>query len=127
MHPSKTIFQNIKEQVLDRNRLLFNEPRFILNDELSETSTYFSLLKIIAEGNHKIGNIAQVLQMPNNRLTSHLDKLRELDIIERVVPVTETNPAKSRRGLYFIKDNFMRFWFRYVFPFHGELARAARA
>lgn len=121
MHPSKSFLQNIKENVLDKNKLLYSEPRFILNDELTETSTYFSLLQTIAAGNHKIGHISQVLQIPNNRLTAHLDKLRELDLVERRVPVTEKNPSKSRRGLYFIKDHFFRFWFRFVFPFQSEL------
>lgn len=36
-------------------------------------------------------------------------------------PVTEKNPEKSRKGLYFISDNFVRFWFRYVYPYKGEL------
>lgn len=30
-------------------------------------------------------------------------------------------PEKSRKGLYFISDNLIRFWFRYVYPFKGEL------
>lgn len=32
------------------------------------------------------------------------------------MPITEENPAKSKKGLYYIKDNFFNFWFRYVFP-----------
>ncbi|MEO8149361.1 MAG: ATP-binding protein [Bacteroidia bacterium] len=121
MNPSKSLLQNIKEHVLDRNKMLFSEPRYILNDELNETSTYFSLLRVIAAGNHKIGDIATALGIPNNNLTSHLDKLRELDIVERIAPVTEKNPSKSRKGLYIIKDFFFRFWFRYVFPYQGDL------
>ena len=35
--------------------------------------------------------------------------------------MTDKNPEKSRKGLYFISDNFIRFWFRYVYPFKGEL------
>ena len=83
--------------------------------------SYFSILQVIAAGNHKLGDIATALQMQSNRLTAHLDKLRELDLIERVVPVTEINPAKSRKGLYVIKDLYFRFWFRYIFPYQGEL------
>jgi AAA+ ATPase superfamily predicted ATPase len=45
----------------------------------------------------------------------------ELGFIEKRLPLTETNPAKSRKGLYFISDNFMRFWFRYIDPNRGEL------
>ena len=36
-------------------------------------------------------------------------------------PITEKNPEHSRKGLYFVSDNFTRFWFRYVYPYKGEL------
>ena len=39
-----------------------------------------------------------------------------MDIIERQVPVFETRPEKSKKGLYFFKDHFFRFWFAYIFP-----------
>ena len=32
------------------------------------------------------------------------------------MPVTEDNPEKSKRGLYKIKDNYLRFWFAFVYP-----------
>lgn len=39
-----------------------------------------------------------------------------MDIIEREVPITEDTPEKSKRGLYNIKDNFINFWFKFVYP-----------
>lgn len=54
--------------------------------------------------------------MKANILTKYLDMLINLGILERLVPVTEKNPEKSKMGLYFIKDNYFRFWFRYIFP-----------
>jgi AAA+ ATPase superfamily predicted ATPase len=43
------------------------------------------------------------------------------------VPVTETQPHKSRRGIYRIKDNFLRFWFRFVLPNWSQLERGAKS
>lgn len=34
--------------------------------------------------------------------------------VRREVPVTESRPEKSKKGLYRITDPFLRFWFRYV-------------
>jgi AAA+ ATPase superfamily predicted ATPase len=45
-----------------------------------------------------------------------LKTLMNLDILEHEVPVTEEQPEKSKRGLYKIKDNFMLFWFRFIYP-----------
>ena len=43
--------------------------------------------------------------------------------MERLVPVTETQPQKSRRGIYRLKDHYLRFWFRYVHPNRSQLER----
>jgi AAA+ ATPase superfamily predicted ATPase len=116
-----SLMERISENVLDPNGFLYQEPMFILNEELTETTTYFSIMAAISAGEHKVGNIAKKLHIPTNHLTSFLQKLIELDLLERQVPVTEENPAKSKKGLYFIKDHFFRFWFRYVFPYRSYL------
>ncbi len=59
--------------------------------------------------------------MQASQLTAFLKKLMDLDIIEKQVPVTESSPEKSKKGLYFIKDNFLQFWFRFVFPYQSYL------
>jgi hypothetical protein len=82
---------------------------------------YFSIIKAIADGNHKIGKIAGVLEQETPTLTPYLSTLVELGFLEKQTPVTEKNPEKSRKSLYFIADNFIRFWFRYVYPYKGEL------
>lgn len=115
------LLAQIEANVLDRYGLLYHEPRFILSEEVTETTTYFSLLKTIAQGEHRLGKIAGRLQTPASRLSKYLSTLAELDLVERRVPVTETQPDKSKRGRYTITDPFFRFWFRYVFPNQGDL------
>ncbi|WP_297454574.1 ATP-binding protein [Persephonella sp.] len=117
----KNIFENIKDNILDKNSFLYEEPKFVLKDEVKEPITYFSILQIIAQGEHKIGKIASRLGIQTQNLTSFIEKLIDLEVIKREVPVTEENPAKSKKGLYFIKDNFFNFWFRYVFPYQSYL------
>ena len=114
-NPQKNVFENIKEHILEKKGYLYAEPRFILSEEVSETTTYFSILKTIASGRHKMGNIASRLMTSTQNLTGYFNMLIDLGILERRVPVTEAMPEKSKMGLYFIKDNFFRFWFRYVF------------
>lgn len=115
------IFESIERAVLDRNAFLYEEPRFLLQNEVNEPMTYFSILETIAHGEHKIGNIAGKLNKNVQNITSFMSKLMELDIIYKDVPITETNPSKSKKGLYFIKDNFFRFWFLYVLPYKSQL------
>ncbi|HHG75514.1 MAG TPA: ATP-binding protein [Persephonella sp.] len=117
----KNVFTNIRENILNKNSFLYEEPKFVLKDEVRDPVTYFSILQVISQGEHKIGKIASKLGIQTKNLTSFVEKLIELEVIERQVPVTERNPSKSKKGLYFIKDNFFNFWFRYVFPYQSYL------
>lgn len=56
------------------------------------------------------------MEVKSTNLTKYLKTLMDLDILERRVPVTEENPEKSKRGLYKIKDNYLRFWFAFIYP-----------
>ncbi len=83
--------------------------------------TYFSIIHTIAKGNHKLSKIASSLEMASTSLSPYLKILIELNLLEKRVPVTEKNPDKSRKGLYFIADNFIEFWFKFVYPYKSEL------
>ena len=113
--------EQIKDAVLSKNGFLYEEPFFLLKSESMTAVNYFSIIKAIADGNHKIGKIAGVLGIESSKLTPYLSTLSDLGFVEKRTPVTEKNPEKSRKGLYFIADNFIRFWFKYVYPYKGEL------
>lgn len=115
------LFKQIEEEVLSKNGFLYDEPDFILKDEVSSAVNYFSIIRIISDGNHKLGKIAGALGIQTSGLTPYLSTLIELGLVKKETPATEKNSEKSRRGLYFISDNFMRFWFKYVYPYKGEL------
>lgn len=110
------IYQAIEHSVLNRSSFLYDEPRFLLQQEVSEVGSYFSVIRTIAAGNRKLSAISANLEVKATSLTKYLSTLIDLDILEREVPVTEDNPEKSKRGLYRIKDNYIRFWFRFIYP-----------
>ncbi len=110
------IYRSIEACVLDQSGYLYDEPHFLLQQEVSEVGSYFSLIKAIAAGNRKLSSISKVLEVKATSLTKYLKTLIDLDILEREVPVTEDNPEKSKRGLYKIKDNHIRFWFAFIYP-----------
>ena len=110
------IYAAIQKSVLNRTGYLYDEPYFLLRQEVTEVGSYFSIIKAIAAGNSKLSAIASVTEIKATSLTKYLKTLSDLDIIEREVPVTENNPEKSKKGLYKIKDNYLRFWFAFVYP-----------
>ena len=116
-----SVLDGIQACVLNRSGYLYDEPHFLLQQEVSEIGSYFSLIRVIASGKSKLSEIAGALELKSTSLTKYLKTLIDLDILEREVPVTEENPEKSKKGLYRIKDNYIRFWFAFVYPNMGFL------
>lgn len=115
-NPGKSIWQNIMEQIIPVDRFLHNEVRFLLMQELRTPQNYFAIMRAISRGKVKINEIVQSTQLDRGIVGKYLNNLIELRIIERRVPANE-NPLKSRKGIYVIKDNFFRFWFRFIYPY----------
>ena len=113
---SKDIYTAIQKCVLNRSGYLYDEPHFLLQQEVSEVGSYFSIIRAIAAGNRKLSEISSLLEIKATSLTKYLKTLIDLDILEREVPITEENLEKSKKGLYKIKDNYLRFWFAFVYP-----------
>jgi len=104
------------EMVLEPNGNLYQEPDFLVQEELREPGVYFSILRSLASGHTKPNQISQDAGVVHSSVNKYLDTLRKMHIVEKKIPITEKNPERSTKGLYFIKDNFLKFWFRYVFP-----------
>ena len=113
---NEDIYSAINTCVLNRSGYLYEEPYFLLQQEVNEIGSYFSIIRAIAAGNSKLSAIASMLEIKATSLTKYLKTLIDLDVIEREVPVTENNPQRSKKGLYKIKDNYLRFWFAFVYP-----------
>ena len=115
------LIDQIRSIVLSKNGFLYEEPNFLLRDEVQTPINYFSIIRVIADGNHKLSKICGVLEQESPSISPYLATLSELGFVVKDTPITEKNPEHSRKGLYFVSDNFTRFWFRYVYPYKGEL------
>lgn len=117
----RDVFSNVKEKILKKGELLYEEPEFILREELREPTNYFSIIKAISFGKTRINEISQISYLPVVKIPRYLGVLERLNILKREVPITERNPARSKKGLYKIQDNLFRFWFRYVYPNKSDI------
>jgi AAA+ ATPase superfamily predicted ATPase len=116
------IFTNIRKHILEVQGLLYQEPRLLLLEELREPRNYFSILRAIAQGSTRLNEIAQKAGVGDSSVTArYLDILQQMRLIYRSVPATESQPEKSKKGIYHISDFFLRFWFRYVHSYQNAL------
>lgn len=114
-----TLRKLVCNSVLDSRSPLFNDPRLVLERELREPATYFSLLEELARGEAGIDHLAETLRTDSQSLTSYLRTLTEMRLITPHRPAGA--PATGRKRKYRLDDGFIRFWFRFVFPHQEDL------
>jgi AAA+ ATPase superfamily predicted ATPase len=109
----KNIDDTIKK-IISKQSFLLREPEFILREEVNEPRLFISILHAISIGKTSVGEITNQTGLDRGIVGKYISVLIDLDLIIREVPVTES--WKSRKGNYYIKDNFFNFWFRFIYP-----------
>jgi hypothetical protein len=109
------ISEIIRELFLEPNALLREEGRQLLIEAFGkENPAYFSILDAIARGHTQLSNVAGQAGIAVTSASKYLDDLVSIyQIVERRQPVPSDGPRKN--GRYYLNDNFLTFWFRYVF------------
>lgn len=110
----KDIFDNITETILKKERFLYEEPEFLLRQELREPKNYLEILKAISAGKSKLSDISDEVHIPTNILTKYINSLLTLELIKKEFPVGEKE--LRRHSIYEFKDNFLRFYFTFIYP-----------
>jgi len=108
--------ENLLREVLRPEGYLFDEVHYLLHTELTNPSTYNSILAAVASGAERVGDVALAVGVDSPTANKYLHVLRELRLVEREVPLTDPDPLRSRRGIYRIADRFVAFHFRHVQP-----------
>jgi hypothetical protein len=118
--PDQSLDSNVQQGILSERGLLYSEPEFLLRTELRQPNTYFSILRALAHGRRTPNEIAGMAGVESGSLSTYLQKLRRLRLVERHIPVTES-PTASKRGRYRIAAPLFRFWFRFVYGNQDQL------
>ncbi len=114
---------NLRERYLRPDSLLYMDAPFILREELPDPRNYFAIMEAVARGRTTLGEIISDTGLPRGTVGKYLSVLRDLGLVRREVPVTES--WKSRRGRYRLSDPYLSFWFRFVHP-NSDLIEAGR-
>ncbi len=106
--------------VCRQDSYFLTEGKDLLNQEFSgEFSTYFSILQLIAMGKTKRSEIDSTLHKDTGTYLQNLEGRYEL--ISRMKPLLARQNGKVTA--YEIRDNFLRFWFRFIYPYQSLIER----
>ena len=114
----KTPEREITENFLNPNSFLFREMKQILSEELREEETYLQILEAISSGKNRVVEIANYSYMNAKDVSSYLNILMNIGFVKREYSLLE---KRKRKGIYTLKDNYAKFWFRFVSRFFSEI------
>ncbi len=117
----QSVKENIKTVILNKNSGLIHAPWQLLKQELREPAVYNTILYYLAQGNRKLNNLHARTGFSRAKISVYLKNLIQLDIVEKLVPLGDKGRENAQKGLYRIKDNFLSFWYHFVFPNLSEL------
>lgn len=106
--------------VCRQDSYFLTEGRDLLNQEFTDDSTtYFSILQLIASGMTRRADIDGTMQRDMGTFLSNLEK--NYNLIARLKPMLAK--PNSKTTAYEISDPFLRFWFRFVCPYQALIER----
>ena len=104
--------EKFKALLIERE-FLWEEGEYLLKEEFGkEYNSYYSILSAIAKGRCAMNEIEQHTGI--KEVGAYLANLEETySLIERKLPITRRS-TKERNGRYYLRDNFLHFWFHFI-------------
>ena len=111
MDENLSVEDNIKNNFLEPNAYLFEEPANLIKQECRDPAQYNSIIKAIATGASKMSEICSKTGIDTALATSYLGKLISLGIVRKEKPFGSGN---TRKTIYVLEDSMFRFWYRFI-------------
>lgn len=119
---SKASFkENICNLILAQDGALFTEAEDVISSELRELSVYSTILGTIARGQDKLNDLFHETGFSRAKISVYMKNLAQFDIVEKVISFETGGWENAKKGVYQIKDTFINFWFKFVYPNQSDL------
>jgi AAA+ ATPase superfamily predicted ATPase len=119
----------VTEHILEKTAVLYTEAEVLLGQEVRGVGPALlrAMLAAIAYGCTEPNEIGQRVGRPVTSLSGALRFLVDYGLLTRRVPFTVANSERTRSTHYYLADNYLAFWFRFVLPNRSMLEQGQAA
>jgi AAA+ ATPase superfamily predicted ATPase len=108
---SMSVADNIKAGFLSPSGFLFEEPGSLVKLEFREPAQYNAIIKAVARGASKLSEISRAVGLDTALCSAYISKLISIGVLDKERPFGEDT---SKRTVYALHDDTLRFWYRFV-------------
>ena len=119
--PGLPFKENICRLVLSEDGPLFDAAQNLIAAELRELSVYNTILSAIARGHNKLNDLFLATGYSRAKISVYMKNLSHFDVVEKVISFETGGWENAKKGVYQIRDTFVNFWFKFVFPHLSDL------
>lgn len=112
---------NICRLILSPDGYLYGAAENLIGASLRELAVYETILAQIATGHDKLNELYQMTGFSRAKISVYLKNLSAFDIIQKVISFETGGWENTKKGIYRIRDNYVNFWFHFIYPHLSEL------
>lgn len=112
---------NICRLILSRNGYMYGAAEALIGASLRELSVYETILGHIAAGHDKLNDLYRETGFSRAKISVYMKNLSAFDIIQKVISFETGGWENAKKGVYRIRDNYVNFWFHFIYPHLSEL------
>lgn len=120
-NPKQDIRANICRHILSPGGYLFAEAERFIAGELRELALYNTILAAIAAGHEKLNDLYNFTGFSRAKISVYIKNLAAFEVVEKVNSFETGGWENTQKGIYRIRNNYINFWFRFVYPHLSDL------
>ena len=116
----KTLEENIRRLLLERDGALRTYIEYIVSSELGGMPYLYDILSTLGNSKLRYSEIEDRIHVSSTGILSrYLGALKNMELIEVVAPINKAGDKKKQ--FYAIKDNLLRFYYTYIYANRGVI------
>jgi len=112
--PERSLSENAARHLFSSSGRLYDEAAHAFDAFLADAGVHYSIIEAIAGGEQKWNRISSRIGKQTSALARPLEWLVDMEVVDRVAPITEYPKPNPKRTLYRLTDPYLTFWHRFV-------------
>lgn len=112
----RSTVENICDIILSPSSYIFARMHQYIEEQLRETSVYYTILAALAKGYCKLNDIYNHTGFSRAKISVYLKGLMELEFVEKVFSIDTPGRTNVQKGVYRIIKPIILFYFKFIYP-----------